>query len=117
MECTTKELLEELSKRMPKEDILKYLKKRKEVKKVFDGIFKSILKTPWERPVLCFKYPERKVFNSRKFLEWTDVMTNFFSVAKYYEEQERGGACSVDRAYSDWLKPECKKMYDYILGY
>lgn len=110
------ELLAELSKRMSKGAIKAYLEQRKEVKNMFSELLPKMVQRQWEAPKLHFTYPPRDTFTVKHFYEWVDTITNFYHVAQYYEQQERGSALSVDRAYAHWLIPECKKMYKYILG-
>jgi hypothetical protein len=87
----------------------------KEFEKSMKAVIEKLAKIPFDPPVMYFKYPERSDFNINHFIHWFDCLESYFSVAKYYEEQERGSACHVDRAWQNYATPELKKMLNYLL--
>ena len=112
----TKALLEELNRRLPKEKIKQFLEKREDLKKAIGETITRLARAKVDAPEQFFKYPARDKFTTNHFLDWFDKTELLYHIAKRYEEQERGYVCSVDRAYRDWLKPECDKMLNYILS-
>ena len=112
---TTKELLEELNRRMSKEKIKAYLEKRKEVKAVFKEVINSMVKEKEEEPEFLFKFPDDpKDFDVKTMTEWHKMTELYYHFAQRWEAQERGGCCSVDRAYFRYLKPKCEELLNYL---
>lgn len=107
-----------------KKDYPAYIKSRKslckkcgkEFEQTIKAIAEVIAKQKIDIPVMFFKYPDRSEFNIHHFIEWFDFLEHYFSTAKLYEEQERGSACHVDRAWQKYATPELKKMLDYLLA-
>jgi hypothetical protein len=91
--------------------------KIKEIAEFEEGL-KTVIETlanrKVEEPVLHFKYPEKiEKIEFKDFYKWFDEMEGYFcGIAKTFEQQERGFSCSVDRAWSNWIKPEVLKMWE-----
>lgn len=88
---------------------------KEEFKKTIEKFCEQIANMKFEKPKMYFNYPERKEFNINHFIDWFDCLETYFSTAQIYEEQERGDACHVDRAWQNYATPELKKMLSYLL--
>lgn len=85
------------------------------IKKNLKEVMGGISKMKWEEPVFYYKFPEKpEDFTVAEMAQWAEAIEHYFGIAQYWEEQERGGACSVDRAYSHWLKPRCEEFLKYF---
>lgn len=94
--------------------LAKFLKDE-EMKKSLKGVMEGISKIKWEEPVFYYKFPDKEEdFTVAEMAQWAEAIEHYYAIAKYWEEQERGGACSVDRAYSHWLKPRCEEFLKYF---
>lgn len=90
-------------------DLKKQVEADKELKKGLEVITKAIVKEKVEKPKNLYEFP-KKGFTERDLAKWFDYTENFYHFARRWEQQERGMCCCVDRAYRDWLIPECKKL-------
>lgn len=98
------------------DDLKKYVEADKEFKKVLGETIETIVNMPVEKPEMYFKYPERAM-TVKDMMEWYDCVEIYYHIAQRYEAQERGTCCSVDRAYSKYLKPECIKLLEHFKSY
>lgn len=97
------------------DDLKKYVQQDKELKENLGKIFTAIVKEPVEKPVMLYKFKE-KPMTEKDLAEWYDCVELYYHFAQRYEEQERGSCCCVDRAYSRYLIPECKKLLERLGG-
>jgi hypothetical protein len=95
------------------ESLKKQVEADKEFKKELEKVCDAIVKAPVEKPVMYFEFPDH-VLNYRELMDWYDCVENYYHIAKRYEAQERGTCCSVDRAYSGYLRPECVKLLEHF---
>ena len=79
------------------------------LKKVMD----TIANMPVEKPEMYYQYKDEPM-TLKEFIKWYECIEIYYHIAQRYEQQERGSCCSVDRAYSVYLKPECKKMLEHL---
>jgi len=97
-------------------DLKKAVEQDTTFKKALGGICKSIVSGKVEKPKSFFTYPTDGTFTVSDLAKWYEATENFYHFAKRYEKQERGFTCHVDRAYVDWLKPECKKLINFLIN-
>jgi len=91
------------------------MEKKKTDEEILTEVIDGIVKRPWEKPMLHFKYPATpQEMTPRMFLDWTEMVGLYYDIAKRYEEQERGWAFSTDRAYRQYLEPETNKMFSFL---
>lgn len=95
------------------DDLKKVVEKDKELKKGLKSIFSAIVKEKVEKPNSWYDYSKFEL-TSNSLAKWYEATENFYHFAKRFESQEGGSCCSVDRAYRDWLIPECKKLLDKL---
>ncbi len=95
------------------DDLRKYVEKDKEFKKALTEITTTIISEKVEKPKSWYDYSKFEL-TAENLAKWYEATENFYHFAKRFESQERGSCCSVDRAYRDWLIPECKKLLDKL---
>lgn len=95
-------------------DLRKVVEKDKELKEALTKITTTIVSKKVEKPKNFYEFRPEGVFEEGDLAIWFDYTSNFYHFAKRYEQQERGFTCHVDRAYRDWLIPECKKLLDQL---
>ena len=83
----------------------------KNIKKVIN----HICSIPEEEPTLYFTYPKDKQLTIKEFIKWVDMVGFYKSCAERFEEQERGSPFCVDRAVTKYFRPECSKMFNFII--
>jgi len=91
-------------------------KAKNKVKELFEEDLKkvitSILDKPYETPEQFFKYKKDITIND--FVDWFEKTELYYNLGKRFIAQEEGSCCSVDKAYSRYLTPECKKVFNII---
>jgi len=111
-ECVNCEKMEKTLK-IHINDLRKHVENDKELKDALTKITTAIVSEKVKKPESWFKFPDKKL-TELELAKWYEATENFYHFAKRYEKQERGFTCHVDRAYRDWLIPECKKLLDKL---
>ncbi|KKL94363.1 hypothetical protein LCGC14_1865390 [marine sediment metagenome] len=111
--CKNCERLEKLLK-IHIDDLRKSVEMDKELKEALTKITTAIVSEKVKKPKNLYEFRPDGIFEEKDLAVWFDYTSNFYHFAKRYEKQERGFTCHVDRAYRDWLIPECKKLLDKL---
>lgn len=102
-----------------KKKILKSLQTNNKIDKDFkdamNSIIRGIIDEKIKKPKSWYTFPKLKL-TEIEIAEWYEATETFYHFAKRYEVQERGNSCSVDRAYRNYLIPECKRLLNKIKG-
>lgn len=54
-------------------------------------------------------------FTARDLQQWFEATECYYSLAKQYEEKQRGSPGCVDRARQHYLRPKCQELLEYLV--
>jgi hypothetical protein len=112
---TVQQLMTEVAKRIPREDVTKYLKDREDLRKALEHVCTTLITAKVEEPEFFYKYPATPDdFDYYQLYEWMDMMSLYKHLAERWGEQERGSCCIVEWARDNYLIPECKKLLSFL---
>jgi hypothetical protein len=109
------QLMTEVAKRIPREDVTKYLKDREDLQKALGHVCTTLITAKVEEPEFFYKYPATpEEFDYYQLYEWMDMMCLHKHMAERWGEQERGHVCIVEWARDNYLISECKKLLAFL---
>lgn len=96
------------------ETIKKELKDHKHFQDLLSNVCKRIIGDKAEEPEFYFKWKDVKEITPITIYQWFKALELYSSLARSWEEQERGSTCVVERVRDEYLLEKCQELLDNI---